>query len=148
MADASTPPLRLRLANNQDSPGIIDLVGHCFDEYPGCILDVNGEEADLLDPEGAFSEFWVLDRDGDVVGTIACQVKSDGDNRWLELKKLYLDPSIRGAGWARRLVIRIEDFARRHDIRFVGQRRRDGAGEETSSRSADVKRFTKPYASR
>ena len=109
------PALRLRTATNCDSPGIIDLVGRCYAEFPGCVLDVAGEEPELLDPEGAFSGFWVLDRDGKVVGTIGCKVR----HQQLELKKLYLDPDIRGTGWARRLVVLIEDFARQHDIAVV-----------------------------
>ncbi len=119
MADAPGPSPRLRLANNSDSPGIIDLVGRCFDEYPGCILDVDGEEADLLDPEGAFSRFWVLHRGGEVVGMIACKIHSDERGRRLELKKLYLDAGIRGAGFARQLVALVEDFAQKHDIHIV-----------------------------
>jgi len=108
--------LQLRTATNRDSPGIIDLVGRCFAEYPGCVLDVAGEEPELLDPERAFSSFWVLDRDGKVMGTIGCKIQPV---QRLELKKLYLDPDVRGTGWARRLVALIEDFARQHDIRVV-----------------------------
>lgn len=109
------PALQLRAATNGDSPGIIDLVERCYAEYPGCVLDVEGEEPDLLDPEGAFSSFWVLDQDGKVMGTIGCKLQP----RRLELKKLYLDPDVRGKGWARMLVTRVEDFARQHNISLV-----------------------------
>ncbi|MHC4513707.1 MAG: GNAT family N-acetyltransferase [Planctomycetota bacterium] len=120
MPEAKTaPPPRLRTATNTDAPGIIDLVGRCYAEYPGCVLDVDGEEPELLDPEGAFSAFWVLDRGGEVVGTIGCKIQPAGDGRKLELKKLYLHPDVRGAGWARKLVALIEGYARRHDIGVV-----------------------------
>lgn len=105
----------LRPATNCDSPQIIDLVGRCYAEYPGCLLDVEGEEPELLDPEGAFSAFWVLDRTGRIMGTIGCKIRPEK----LELKKLYLDPEVRGDGWARRLVAVVEDFARQHDIPVV-----------------------------
>jgi N-acetylglutamate synthase-like GNAT family acetyltransferase len=107
--------MQLRHATNRDAPQIIDLVSRCYAEYPGCVLDVDGEEPELLDPEGAFSAFWVLDHAGRVMGTIGCKL---GTQR-AELKKLYLDPGVRGKGWARRMVALVEDFARKHDTPLV-----------------------------
>lgn len=107
--------MRLRAAKNRDAAGIIDLVDRCYAEYPGCVLDVEGEEPELLDPEGAFSAFWVLDRSGRVMGTVGCKLGQG----CLELKKLYLDPDARGNGWARRMVALVEDFARQHDVPVV-----------------------------
>lgn len=107
--------MKLRAATNDDSPKIIDLVGCCYAEYPGCVLDVENEEPELLDPEGAFSAFWVLEDAGRILGTVACKLTPPR----LELKKLYLDPEIRGNGQARRLVALVEDFARQHDISTV-----------------------------
>ena len=118
------PGLALRTARNADAHGIIDLVARCYAEYPGCVLDVDGEEPELRDPERSFSGFWVLERSGRVLGTVACKIHGPDergrDERGpLELKKLYLDPGIRGAGWARKLVGLIEDQARRRDIQLV-----------------------------
>lgn len=108
--------LELRRARDGDSPGIVALVGLCFAEYPGCILDVDEEERGLLAPETAFSAFWVLAEGDRVRGTIACQERladADGPRR-VELKKLYLHPRVRGRGLARRLCGLVEDWAREH----------------------------------
>ena len=120
MSDSTDQPgLVLRTARNADAPGIIDLVARCYAEYPGCVLDVDGEEPELRHPEGGFSGFWVLERGGRVLGTVAWKVHGADERGPLELKKLYLDPRIRGAGWARKLVDLIEDQARRRGIRLV-----------------------------
>lgn len=107
--------MELRAATKLDSPQIVDLVGRCYAEYPGCVLDVENEEPELLDPEGAFAAFWVLEDSGEILGTVGCKLEANK----VELKKLYLDPEVRGKGWARRMVALVEGFAREHDVRIV-----------------------------
>ncbi|MHC4470836.1 MAG: GNAT family N-acetyltransferase [Planctomycetota bacterium] len=101
--------VRLREATDGDSEGVIALVGRVFAEYPGCVLDVDGEEPELRSPASSFDEFWVLEREGEIVGSVGLAVL-DGDR--VELKKLYLDESVRGRGLARRLAERVEERAR------------------------------------
>ena len=81
-----------------------------FLEYPGCVLDVDKEEPDLRTPASSFDRFWVADRDGAVLACIACALKDDV----AELKKLYVDRSVRGEGVARELVALVEQEARGH----------------------------------
>ena len=78
----------LREAVDADSAGVIALVARVFAEYPGCVLDVDGEEPDLRAPASSFDGFWVLEGDGEIVGSVALTIR-DGDR--VELRKLYLD---------------------------------------------------------
>ena len=41
--------VKLRLARNADSEGVIDLIARVFAEYEGCVLDVDLEEPELHD---------------------------------------------------------------------------------------------------
>ncbi|MBK8978377.1 MAG: GNAT family N-acetyltransferase [Planctomycetes bacterium] len=110
--------LQIRPATAADSAGIVALVGMCFAEYPGCILDVDREETSLLRPAAAFNAFWVLEwwrperGDGRVMGTIGASDHPIGGRPGSELKKLYLHPALRGRGIARVLVGLVEDRAR------------------------------------
>lgn len=110
----------IRPVHNDDSPQIIDLVGRCFADYPGCILDVETEETGLLAPADAFERFWVAERDGTIVGTIAAATRTtERGEIAVELKKLYVCHSCRGSGLARRLVDLVEEYAREHGAVFV-----------------------------
>ena len=107
-------PVRLRHARDSDAPGIIDLIGRCYAEYEGCVLCVDEEEPELrcVASSAAFSRFWVLTRAERIVGTVACKERPGV----LELKKLYLNPAVRGLGLGRRLVGLIEDYADEHGL--------------------------------
>jgi len=66
---------------------------------------VEREEPGLAAPASSFDRFWVLvAEDGGVHGTAACSLHADH----AELKKLYLDAGVRGAGWGRRLIELVE----------------------------------------
>lgn len=100
--------IRLREVRNEDSEGLIRLIGGVYSEYPGCVLDVEREEPFLLSPEGTFDAWWVLDRQGEIIGCCALCL---GDGA-AELKKLYLRPGVRGSGLARKLTELTETTAR------------------------------------
>ncbi len=104
----------LRPVRNEDRDGLIELVAVAFDEYPGCVLDLDGLDADLLAPgdEAARrgSPWWVVSEAGRVVATIgAGQVRSDGH---IELKRLYVANDQRRRGLATTLVQLVEHHAR------------------------------------
>jgi putative acetyltransferase len=50
-----TSPI-LRAARDDDSSGVIALVGRVFAEYPGCLLDVDAEEPELRAPASSFPD--------------------------------------------------------------------------------------------
>ncbi len=135
--------IRIREGTDADAAGVIRVIGDVFAEYPGCVLDVDREEPQLRAPAAAYDRFWVVESDGEVSGCIACD--SEGD--YVELKKMYLDASVRGRGLATKLVALVENHARAlgisriecwSDTRFetahavyehLGYERRDGTRE-------------------
>lgn len=54
----------LRPVADEDGAGLVRLIGGCWAEYPGCVLDVPGEEPWLLAPATAYAGtgggFWVV----------------------------------------------------------------------------------------
>lgn len=73
-----TPPLAgLREATDADAPGLAELIGGVFDEYPGCVLDPDGVDRDLGAIRSwlarAGGRLWVVeDEEGDGAGVAAC----------------------------------------------------------------------------
>ena len=100
---------RLRPARDDDADGVIALIASVFAEYPGNVLDVDGEEPGLRAPASSYRGFWVVERDGRIVGCAAhAWHPGHVDGATLELKKVYLDRSLRGQGWGRRLIAAAE----------------------------------------
>jgi len=99
---------RVRPATDADADGVIALIARVYAEYEGCVLDVDREEPDLRAPASRFDRFWVVEAAGAVAGCGACAVRPG----FLEMKKVYLDATLRGQGWGRRLIGCIEERAR------------------------------------
>jgi putative acetyltransferase len=100
----------LRLANDDDSWDVIALIGACWSEYPGCVMDVHGECPDLLKPASAYRRqggaFWVAtDACGTVVATIGWRPL---DPSAVELERLYVNPRWRRRGVAATLAGLVE----------------------------------------
>jgi len=95
----------VRDARDDDALDLIALVARCWSEYPGCVLDVHGEEPELLEPATAFARhggrLWVAEDRGRVVGSIGVK---PGTGDLASLVKLYVDPPARGRGLGERLV--------------------------------------------
>ena len=99
-------PTNLRPAECRDSSGLIRLIGSIFAEYPGCVMEVENEEAGLLSPGRSHDRFWVVEKNGMIVGCAACRIDArESAAKVVEVKKVYLHPSMRGQGWGRRLVV-------------------------------------------
>lgn len=110
-------PTRLRDAEPADSPAIIRLVTAAFLEYPGCVMEVEREEAGLLAPSRSHTRFWVLEDRGRVVGCTACRLfRGDAGQEVLEVKKVYLAGSHRGRGLGRKLIEHPETLAEERGI--------------------------------
>lgn len=103
---------QLRLGRDSDAEEIIELIRGVYAEYPGCILDVPGEEPELLEVATAFAKrngaFWVATHEERIVGCLAYR---EADNGGWELKKLYVRKVHRRGGVARRLMSLIEEKA-------------------------------------
>ncbi len=101
----------IRDARDDDSAQLIALIEAVYAEYPGCVLDVDGEAPHLRRPASAFAErggrLWVSESAGAVV---ACGGFADRDEA-LELLSLYVAPSARRRGLGGRLAGLVEEAA-------------------------------------
>jgi putative acetyltransferase len=108
-----TLDVRIREAVDSDSEQLIQLIGGVFDEYPGCVLDVDGEMPQLRRPASAFGEWggrlWVAQLSDRVEGCVGLSVHE----AVAELKHLYVSRSTRGRGLGNRLCELVEEEARR-----------------------------------
>lgn len=104
--------LQIRATVPADVAGILELVSGVFAEY-GFRLDIDDVDQHLLDPGPYFrargGEFWVVEEDGVIRATVAVLTHAAA----VELKSLYVHPSLRRQGWGRRLTQLVIDFARR-----------------------------------
>jgi predicted GNAT family N-acyltransferase len=102
-----------------DSAALIELIGTCWAAYPGCVLDVDGEEPWLRAPATAYREWgglmWVATLDGQVVACVGLKPRADA----VELKSLYVAPAARRRGLGERLSRLVEVEATRRDVTRV-----------------------------
>ena len=108
--DLST--LSIRPAKDEDSPGVIRLIGDCYAEYPGCVLDVEDEEMQLQAVASYFNSggggFWVVeDERSHIVASVGYLPFDTG----IKLHHLYVAASHRGSGLARRLFELVREVA-------------------------------------
>lgn len=110
----------VRSARDDDADDLIALIGGCFAEYPGCILDVDGEIPELRGiasyAERRGGAFWSVERNSVVVACVgAMPAAEDG----IELVKLYVRADQRGNGLGRRLIGQVETFAQGQGARHI-----------------------------
>ncbi len=84
--------------------GVLALIGGVFAEYR-LTFEPAGYDADLMQIGGNYfrsgGAFWVLEDESRVVGTVGVMPISPSE---VEIKRVYLLPSLRGQGWGRALV--------------------------------------------
>ena len=110
----------IRDARDGDADGLIALIGACWSEYPGCILDVDGELPELRRIASHFAaqdgRFWVGEDQGKVVASVGLLPVGKGG---AELCKLYVDAAARRHGLGGSLVRLVEEEARQRGACFV-----------------------------
>ena len=107
-----TSQLIARRTVRRDVPGIHALIDGIYRDYD-CVLDAVRDDTNLLAP-GEYArarggEFWVVERGGEIVATVAVKLLP-GDAA--ELKTLYVHKSLRRQGWGRRLSEMVIEYAR------------------------------------
>lgn len=106
--------VQIRDARDEDADQVIALIASCYREYPGCVLDVDGEEPELRAMASAYRDrggrFWVAVEDGRVVGCVG--VLPAADKAAVMLKKLYVAREARRRGLGERLCQLAESQAR------------------------------------
>lgn len=110
----------IRSARDEDSEGLIRMIGSVFAEYPGCVLDVDAEMPELRAPASAAqaddARWWIAEIDGEVVGSVAVVAEEDGT---VELKKLYVSSMARRNGLGAHLVSLAESEARQRKANTI-----------------------------
>lgn len=115
----SADAIEIRAATDADSEALCDLIAAIFAEYDG-VLFILDEMPELRAIATAFDraggEFWVAERDGELVGCVGCSpTKGNG----IELKKLYVHKDLRRHGLGARLVDLVERAGRDRQAGFV-----------------------------
>lgn len=89
----------IRAATNADAESVIALIDRVYREY-GDRVHLEKVDRDLVDLENAYARggFWLLDDGETVRGTVAITPCNDAPDTCY-LKRLYLDPALRGTGW-------------------------------------------------
>ncbi|WP_241671145.1 GNAT family N-acetyltransferase [Dankookia rubra] len=109
----SPPPGLIREGRDADAKGFIALIGACWAEYPGCVMDVDGEVPELRALATHFAGqggmLRAAERDGQVAGMVG--TKPIGDGAW-EICRMYLAAGERGTGLAQRLLDTAEAHAK------------------------------------
>ena len=102
----------IRAARDEDAPGIIALIAACWSEYPGCVMDLDGEVPELRALAtyyvGRGGCAWVAQVAGEIVGSVG--VAPVGDDTW-EIGKMYVARADRGTGLAQALLAGAEGHA-------------------------------------
>ena len=109
-------PLRegivIRPLRDEDAPGIVALVAACWAEYPGCVMDLDGENPELRCFASHCAALggaaWIAEEGGEIVGMIVTAPL--GNEEW-EIKRLYVAGAHRGAGLAQALLAMSERCA-------------------------------------
>lgn len=112
--------LRYRDGRDDDSEALIRLITDCWSAYPGCVMDVDGEEPWLRAPASAYERYggrlWVVESDGALVACCGLKPLNEGV---VELKSMYVDARCRRQGIASELADRVEAAARRRGARRI-----------------------------
>jgi GNAT superfamily N-acetyltransferase len=104
----------IRPGRDADAAGFIALIGAAWAEFPGCILDVDGEVPELRalasHSARAGGALWAAEREGQVVGMVGTRPLQE-DAAW-EICRMYVARACRGTGLAAQLLELAEAHAR------------------------------------
>jgi putative acetyltransferase len=106
------PCVHIRDYTLSDAEPVLALITSVLTSY-GFSPDIGGLHRDLELVAKRYGQdrsgFWVAERGGALVGTVAVRAK---DELTCELKRLYVNPAVRGIGIGQLLYMHAETFAR------------------------------------
>lgn len=102
----------MRELRDADAPRVLEVVAEAYAEYPGCVLDLDGVDADLPRLATALADAggagWAVVDHGLLVGCVGLAPSHVDHEPATELKRLYVAASHRRRGVGRALVARVE----------------------------------------
>jgi GNAT superfamily N-acetyltransferase len=107
----------LRAGRDGDAEGFIALISACWAEYPGCVMDLDGEVPELRALASYYGAkggaLWAAEQGGRVVGMVGTAPLDGGapGDVW-EICKMYAYAAQRGTGLAQALIAAAEGHAR------------------------------------
>lgn len=108
--------LQLRRATFEDGPGVGEVVRVVLEEH-GLCWDPDGVDRDLKDIPAHYDAtgggLWVVDSASGILGSVAFLPLGNGLG---QLRKMYVLPCLRGLGWGKRLLEKVEEQALRAGI--------------------------------
>ncbi len=109
-----TAAAAIRAGRDEDAEGFISLIGTAWAEFPGCVMDLDGEMPELRALashfRGAGGALWAAEQDGRLVGMVATRPLRE--DQAYEICRMYVAREHRGGGLARRLLATAEDHVR------------------------------------
>jgi GNAT superfamily N-acetyltransferase len=98
--------VELRPGRDEDAAGLIELIAGCWSEYPGCVMDVDGENPHLRRIASAYAEWggrvWIAEDAGQMVASVGLVPAADPSIG--ELRMLYVAKPARRVGLGTRLL--------------------------------------------
>ncbi len=108
-------PYRIRSWQPGDRAAVLALITAVLAEYD-LTCEPEDSDRDALEVEACYwepsGEFWVVEADGALVGTVGYRPTVRGQ-RAVELRKMYLLPQVRGQGLGRYLLTTVESAIQR-----------------------------------
>ena len=100
----------IRNWEQSDRTSAAAVISYVLSEY-GLGWEPNGADRDVVQVEECYlatgGEFWVIEHQGQLVGTGAYYPVNRGEKA-VEIRKMYLLPSIRGIGLGKHLLLQLE----------------------------------------
>ncbi len=110
----------LRDGRDDDAAALIALIAACWAEYPGCVMDLDGEVPELRALATYYTTqggaLWVAEAGDSVVGMVATRPLAD---RSWELCRMYVAAARRGSGLAQALIAAAEAHARGRGAKWM-----------------------------
>ena len=111
----SVKAIRIRTIQPEDNPALEEIIKSIFPEFGMPLVGTAYEDSDTTNMYSAFNEpgsaYFVLEREGDVLGGAGIKPLVGGEKGICELQKMYFKQEVRGMGFGRKMLNRCLETA-------------------------------------